>query len=124
MCVLPVIGDGARTQISPLERSKQELRLLAAAGLEQVRFVDRTFNYDAGRAYELLEFMIGLNTKTRFQLEVSGDILTDPVLELLKKAPLRTASSLKSVCNLRTNRLCGRWRVVPIWNGCGRLCSF
>lgn len=83
-CLSSVMGPVRKF---PLERSKQELRLLAAAGLEQVRFVDRTFNYDAGRAYELLEFMIGLNTKTRFQLEVSGDILTDPVLELLKKAP-------------------------------------
>ncbi len=39
---------GPVRKFPPLERSKQELRLLAAAGLEQVRFVDRTFNYDAG----------------------------------------------------------------------------
>ncbi len=83
-CLSSVMGPVRKF---PLERSKQELRLLAEVGLEQVRFVDRTFNYDAGRAYELLEFMIGLNTKTRFQLEVSGDILTEPVLQLLKKAP-------------------------------------
>ena len=31
--------------------------------------------------------MIGLDTRTRFQLEVSGDILTPRLLELLRKAP-------------------------------------
>lgn len=83
-CLSSVMGPVRKF---PMERSKQELRLLAAAGLEQVRFVDRTFNYDAKRTYELLEFMIRLNTTTRFQLEVSGDILTEPILELLKRAP-------------------------------------
>ncbi len=83
-CLSSVMGPVRRF---PLERSKQELRRLAAAGLEQVRLVDRTFNYDADRARDLIEFMIGLDTDTRFQLEVNGDILTRPVLELLKSAP-------------------------------------
>jgi len=65
----------------------EELQLLADAGVEQVRFVDRTFNYDARRAFELLKFMLELETETRFQLEVSGDILTDEILELLRRAP-------------------------------------
>ncbi len=83
-CLSSVMG---RVREFPLERSKEELRTLASLGVEQVRFVDRTFNYDARRAYELLEFMMELDTPTRFQLEVSGDILTKPVLELLKRAP-------------------------------------
>lgn len=83
-CLSSVMGPVRKF---PLERAKAELRNLASVGLQQVRFVDRTFNYDAKRAYELLEFMIELDTTTRFQLEVSGDILTEPVLELLKRAP-------------------------------------
>lgn len=83
-CLSSVMG---RVRKFPEERSKEELARLAKAGVQQVRFVDRTFNYDAKRAYDLLKFMIDLDTKTRFQLEVSGDILTEPVLELLKTAP-------------------------------------
>ncbi len=83
-CLSSVMG-GVRK--FPMERSQEELRLLAATGVEQVRFVDRTFNYDAKRAYELLQFMIELDTETRFQLEVSGDLLTQPILELLQSAP-------------------------------------
>lgn len=83
-CLSSVMGPVRKF---PLDRSKEELRRLAAVGLQQIRFVDRTFNYDAKRAYDLLEFMINIDTTTRFQLEVSGDILTKPVLELLKRAP-------------------------------------
>lgn len=83
-CLSSVMG---RVREFPRDRSKDELRQLASIGVEQVRFVDRTFNYDAKRAYDLLEFMIDLDTTTRFQLEVSGDILTEPILELLKRAP-------------------------------------
>lgn len=83
-CLSSVMG-GVRK--FPRERSLEELRRLAEAGVEQVRFVDRTFNYDAKRAYELLKFMIELHTPTRFQLEVSGDFLTTEILELLRTAP-------------------------------------
>lgn len=83
-CLSSVMG---RVRKFPSDLAKKELQALAAIGVEQVRFVDRTFNYDAKRAYDLLDFMIDLDTKTRFQLEVSGDILTDPILELLRTAP-------------------------------------
>lgn len=83
-CLSSVMGQ---VREFPRERSKNELARLAKVGVEQVRFVDRTFNYDAKRAYDLLEFMIRLDTKTRFQLEVSGDILTEPILKLLTTAP-------------------------------------
>lgn len=84
-CLSSVMGP---VREFPLERAKEELCKLASLGVEQVRFVDRTFNYDAKRAYDLLEFMIELDTTTRFQLEVSGDILTEPILELLRRAPV------------------------------------
>ena len=83
-CLSSVLG-GVRK--FPEERCLEELRRLAGLGLEQIRFVDRTFNYDPLRAYDLLQFMISLETETRFQLEVSGDILTDRVLGLLTQAP-------------------------------------
>ncbi|HHW72969.1 MAG TPA: DUF4080 domain-containing protein [Firmicutes bacterium] len=83
-CLSSVMGP---VRAFPMERVKGELARLARAGVQQVRFVDRTFNYDVRRAYELLEYMISLDTNTRFQLEVGGDLLTEPVLELLTTAP-------------------------------------
>ncbi len=83
-CLSSVMG---RVRKFPEARSRDELSRLASVGVEQVRFVDRTFNYDAKRAFELLKFMMELDTTTRFQLEVSGDILTEEILDLLRAAP-------------------------------------
>lgn len=70
-----------------LERSKQELQRLARLGVGQIRFVDRTFNCDKHRALELIKFMASLDTPTRFQLEISGDLLTPEMLSEFSKAP-------------------------------------
>ena len=83
-CLSSVMGPVRKF---PLDRCKTELERLAEANCEQIRFVDRTFNFDPGRAFELIEFMIGLDTTTRFQLEVGGDILTPQLLELLTTSP-------------------------------------
>lgn len=83
-CLSSVMGPVRKF---PLDRCKDELKRLAEAGCEQIRFVDRTFNFDPDRAFELIQFMIELHTTTRFQLEVSGDILTPKLLELLRDAP-------------------------------------
>lgn len=83
-CLSSVMGPVRRF---PLDRCKAELKRLAEADCEQVRFVDRTFNFDPDRAYELIQYMLELETRTRFQLEISGDILTPRLLELLRQAP-------------------------------------
>lgn len=72
----------------PLERCKDELTRLAKLGVEQIRFVDRTFNCNKERALDLLRFMLELDTKTRFQLEMSGDLVTNEMIDLLKQAPV------------------------------------
>lgn len=72
----------------PMAQCKQELGELAKLGIQQIRFVDRTFNCDHDRALELVEYMLSLDTKTRFQLEIGGDLLTEEMLQLLEKAPV------------------------------------
>ncbi len=71
----------------PLEQCKREIKTLAEMGIEQIRFVDRTFNCNPDRAYELLKFIISLDTNTRFQFEIGGDLLSEDLLKLLEKAP-------------------------------------
>ncbi len=71
----------------PLDQCKKEIFQLSRMDIEQIRFVDRTFNCHPGRAKELLKFIIGLDTNTRFQLEIGGDLLDAEMLSLLEKAP-------------------------------------
>lgn len=86
MRVLPIIPYRKGALFSH-GTSKEELTRLSQLGIEQIRFVDRTFNCDPKRAYELIKFMIELDTTTRFQLEIGGDLLTEEMIQLLERAP-------------------------------------
>lgn len=75
----------------PAERVKAELEYFMQSGIKQVKFVDRTFNFPAGRAYEIIEALIGLSeaypdSKTNFHLEITASLLDDDMLSLLRKA--------------------------------------
>lgn len=86
-CQYCLSSRSGKVRYFPLEQCKQELAKLAKLGVEQIRFVDRTFNCDPQRAYELIDFMISLDTKTRFQLEIGGDLIDEQMMQLLEKAP-------------------------------------
>ena len=42
----------------PLERVKGELGYFLYKKVKQVKFIDRTFNYDERRAYEIFKYLI------------------------------------------------------------------
>lgn len=71
----------------PLERVKEELSLFLAAGVRQVKFIDRTFNYDRERACQIWQYLIEEdNGVTNFHFEICGDLLDDRTLCLLAGA--------------------------------------
>ena len=70
-----------------LDRVKADLGYFIYEKVMQVKFIDRTFNYDADRAYEIFKYIIDNdNGVTNFHFEICGDLLTGNTLELLKKA--------------------------------------
>lgn len=75
-----------------LERAKREMILLAQSGTQTVKLVDRTFNADPKRAYELFRFVLdeqgkGIPHGVCFHFEIAGDLLDDRTLTLLSAAP-------------------------------------
>lgn len=86
-CEFCLSSRTGKVRYFPMEQVKEELTRLSQLGIEQIRFVDRTFNCDPKRAYELIKFMIELDTTTRFQLEIGGDLLTEEMIQLLERAP-------------------------------------
>lgn len=52
-----------------------------------VKFIDRTFNANPERAYEIFDFLIKNGKFTKFHFEISAHILTDKTLALLSSAP-------------------------------------
>jgi len=64
---------------------------LAKSGTQTIKLVDRTFNANRKRAYELFEFIINNREDFKdvcFHFEIAGDILDDETLNLLKTAPI------------------------------------
>ncbi len=70
-----------------MERIKSDLLLLMQKGVAKVKLVDRTFNFDAGRAREIFSFILEHNRSTHFHFEIAGHLLDEATLELLEKVP-------------------------------------
>ncbi len=72
-----------------LERVKNELHFFSTHGVKQVKFVDRTFNADKKRSYEIWKFIIETfgNTDMNFHFEIAADLLDDRSISLLATAP-------------------------------------
>ena len=68
-----------------LSRAKEEIILLANSGTQTVKFIDRTFNLNRGRACEIFRFIIK-NHKGKipenvcFHFEIAGDLLDDETI--------------------------------------------
>lgn len=70
-----------------LDRVKSDLRYFLYKKVMQVKFIDRTFNYDEERTYEIFKYLIeNDNGITNFHFEICADLLTERLLTLLGRA--------------------------------------
>lgn len=68
-----------------LERAKNDLKKLIDIGVDQIKFVDRTFNAEKGYAMEIMNFIREQNTKgINFHFEVTAHLVDDEMLEFLE----------------------------------------
>lgn len=70
-----------------MERTKRELGYFLHQKVKQVKFIDRTFNYDKNRAFELWQYLIeNDNGVTNFHFEICGELLNEKMFALLETA--------------------------------------
>ena len=70
-----------------MHRVKADLGYFLYKRVMQVKFIDRTFNYDAKRAYEIIQYIIDNdNGVTNFHFEICADLLDDATLALFGTA--------------------------------------
>lgn len=81
------LSGGSRLRFFPLDEAKNQLLRLSQSGSQTIKLVDRTFNCNADRAYELFEYVIGLDTQCCFHFEVAADLFDERTLCLLRTAP-------------------------------------
>ncbi len=91
-CAFCLSGRCGKPRFFPIDRAKEELVLLANSGTKTVKLVDRTFNANPARAYELWQFLRDelprLPQDVCFHFEVGGDLLDERTLDLLSTFPL------------------------------------
>ncbi|HXE98397.1 MAG TPA: DUF4080 domain-containing protein, partial [Dongiaceae bacterium] len=73
-----------------MDRIKKDLLFLMNSDVSRVKLVDRTFNYDAGRADTIWEFILEHNRSSHFHFEIAADLLTDNNLSILARVPENT----------------------------------
>lgn len=71
----------------PVERVKEDMKFFLNRGVKQVKFLDRTFNWDRKRSKDLFSFLIeNDNGITNFHFEVCADLLDDEIFSVLRTA--------------------------------------
>ena len=85
-CAFCLSGD-SKLQFFPIETAKEQLYKLSNSGAKTIKLIDRTFNCNPTRAYQLFEYAISLDTSTCFHFEVAADLFDEPTIKLLNTAP-------------------------------------
>lgn len=79
---LSSISKGVR--FFPQERVKRELSHLVEVGVKQIKFVDRTFNYNKEYLMQMLRYLISIDDgKINFHFEITASLLDDEAITLL-----------------------------------------
>lgn len=92
-CAFCLSGQRQTVRFMPLPKVRQELEALFAAGVSQIKLVDRTFNCHPDRAAAILDMALALDARyhrcgaTNLHMEVRGDLLSEAFLSRLEKAP-------------------------------------
>lgn len=86
-CSYCLSGEDSKVRFLSMDRVKSDIDFFVSHNVPLVKFVDRTFNANRKRAYQIFEYIINNAGNTRFHMELAGDLLDDETIELLKKAP-------------------------------------
>lgn len=79
------LDDGVRS--FSMGRIRADLDWLMAQEVPTIKLVDRTFNYDAGRAREIFCHILQHNRSSRFHFEIGAHLLDEATLALLEQVP-------------------------------------
>lgn len=70
-----------------IERVKSDLSYFIYKRVRQVKFIDRTFNWDKKRCLEIMKYLLlSDNGVTNFHFELCGDLIDDNMITLLSDA--------------------------------------
>lgn len=86
-CSYCLSATGTRVVHKALPVVEDELAQILAADPPLVKFVDRTFNDNPGRALAIWRFLVDCKVETRFHFEVAPDRFTEEMFDFLATVP-------------------------------------
>ncbi len=86
-CSFCLSARSAHVRSFSMERIKADLGLLMEQQVKLIKFVDRTFNYNAERSREIFRFILENNHSSTFHFEVGAHLLDEATLQLLEQVP-------------------------------------
>lgn len=112
-CAFCVSGGEKPVRTLSIDAIRQRLLSIHAHGIKDVRVLDRTFNFNARRAKELLELFREFHPSMRFHLEIHPALLSDMLkteLQQLPKGLLHLEAGIQSLREpvLETSRRQGK----------------
>ena len=74
-----------KVRFFPYEKVISDIKKIVDAGAKQIKFVDRTFNFDKNRTSNIIKYLCSIdNGKINFHFEITAHILQDDLLDILK----------------------------------------
>lgn len=108
------------------ERVLEDLKYFISQEIPLVKFVDRTFNCNKKRAFNILKYIIESPGHTCFHFEVAADLFDSEILELLKSAPkgrIQFEIGIQSVNEKALKTSCRKTDVQKVLNNIKMLIS-
>ncbi len=84
-CKYCLSGANSKVRFKEVELVKKDLTFFDTHNVPLVKFVDRTFNADRRRADEIWKHISKLKGDTRFHMEITGELLDDEAIDVLKQ---------------------------------------
>lgn len=125
-CAFCVSGGEKPVRLLPMDEIRRRLALIHAHGIHDVRVLDRTFNFNAVRAAELLQLFAEYTGKMRFHLEIHPALLSPSLRELLQGAPcglLHLEAGIQSLREPVLQQVQRKGRLEDALNGLQFLCG-
>ncbi|MEN8904525.1 MAG: DUF4080 domain-containing protein [Clostridiales bacterium] len=76
--------QNSKVRFFSLKRVKEDIIRILDSNVNQIKFVDRTFNCNKKRFFDILEFVNELERDINFHFEISANLIDDEVIEFLK----------------------------------------
>ena len=86
-CAFCVSGGEKPVRTLSIEAIRKRLQVIHYHGIQNVRVLDRTFNFNARRAKELLQLFLEFHPHIRFHLEIHPALLSDSLKAELQQLP-------------------------------------